>query len=162
MTSPINSSQAYSYFGLILGALPPFTMVIKWIGGTTSVEGPSVFLVLLALAGAATGLVGYSTGRFIPVAVRYASKFRFPNRVLLLSMFGLAWGGVSGLVGGLFLSIIGSIFAGILGGVAGAITLPVLVALHSMMRRGDLIETKHFVPIAFGITLTVCALILGL
>jgi hypothetical protein len=29
------------------------------------------------------------------------------------------------------------------------------------VRVGDFIETKHFLPIAFGIALSVCALILG-
>ncbi|MEO8574225.1 MAG: hypothetical protein ABI481_09675 [Pyrinomonadaceae bacterium] len=161
MTSPIDSRKAYSYFGLMIGALPPFAMVFRGIDKTFPSDRLLVFFLLLALAGVATGIVGYATGRFIPSAVRYASRFRFPNRILLLLAMGFAWGAVSGAIGGLFLYVVGSIFAGIVGGLVGAVVLPILATTHSMMRRGDLIEMKHFLPIAFGITLTFCAFILG-
>ncbi|HUR99318.1 MAG TPA: hypothetical protein VMZ26_14735 [Pyrinomonadaceae bacterium] len=163
MTFPVGSRKTYSYFGWMMGTLPPFAMVFKIIGETALYNRFSILLItLLAMAGLATGIVGYATGRFIPAAVGYASSFRLPNRALLLSMFGLAWGAVSGAIGGLFLFVVGSVFAGIVGGLVGAVALPVLATLHSLMRRGDVIEARHFLPIAFGITLTLCGLIAGL
>ena len=162
MTSPIDSRKAYSYFGLMIGSLPPLAMLFNWIGGLARVDGLFVLLLLTTVAAGATGAVGYSTGRYIPAAVKYASRFGFPNHLLLLSMFGFAWGAISGAIGGLFLFVIGAVPGSIVGGVVGATVLPVLATLHSLMRRGDLIEMKHFLPISFGITLTLCAFILGL
>jgi len=161
MTWPIDSRKTFAVFGLMIGLMPPVALVLKGIGETTPGDRVDVFLAVLTAAGIATGIIGYVTGRFIPAAISYTSKFRFPNRVFLLSMIGLAWGMVSGAIGGLFLFIIGSILAGIVGGLVVAVVLPVLVALRSFVRRGDFIEVKHFLPIAFGITLTLCALILG-
>ena len=163
MTRPIDSRKAFSYFGLVIGSLPPFALVFKIIGETMPAQRiPILFLTLLAVAGIATGVSGYASGRFVPSLVSRVSQFRLPNRLALISLIGLAWGTVSGALGGLFIFLVGSIFGGIAGGVIGAVTLPILVAFHSALRTGDFIEIKHFLPIAFGITLTLCALILGL
>lgn len=163
MTNPINSKRAFSYFGLLIGTMPPFALIFKIISETVAVERiPILFLVLLGTAGVTTGVVGYATGRFVPGAVNGFARFRLANRVVLLSLVGFVWGGFSGAIGGLFIFIIGAFFAAIAGGVIGAVALPVLVALHTALRRGDLIEIKHFLPMAFGVTLSLCAFILGL
>ena len=162
MSAPIDSKKAIGYFGILLGTLPPFALLLKVVGETAPV-GPSssLFIALLAVASVVTGLTGYASRKFVASAVESSSHFRLPNRIVALSVIGLAWGAASGAVGGLFLFVIGSIFAGIVGGVIGAVTLPLLIGLRSFVRHGDLVEMRHFLPIAFGITLTLCALILG-
>ena len=162
MTSPIDSRKVYSYFGLIIGALPPSALALNFISGLNQIGGLPIILLLLTLAAATTGTVGYAAGRYISAAVNHASRFRFPNHLLFLSVCGLAWGAVSGAIGGLFLFVFGFVPAGIIGGLVGAVVLPILATLHSLMRHGDFIEMKHFLPIAFGITLTLCALFVGL
>ena len=124
-------------------------------------QGPLLFLFLLTAAGIGTGVAGYTTGRFVPSLVERIWKFHVANRLALLSLTGFAWGAVSGAIGGLFLFIIGSVFAGIIGGLVGAVARPMLVGLRAPLRRGDFIELKHFLPIAFGITFSLCALVLG-
>lgn len=163
MSFPLDSKKVFAYFGFMIGVMPPFALVFKIIIETIPVERiPVLFIILLAAAGIATGLAGYATGRLVPSAVNATAKFALPNRIALLSLVGLAWGAVSGAIGGLFLFFIGAIFAGIAGGVVGAFTVPVLACFHSALRSGDFIEFKHFLPIAFGITLSLCALVLGL
>ncbi len=162
MTRPIDSRKTFAYFGLIFGALPPAALVFKIIGETMPVEqAPILFLILLSAAGVGTGVAGYASGRFIPSMIERIGKVHVMNRLALLSLTGFAWGAVSGAIGGLFLFIIGSVFAAITGGVVGAVALPVMVGLRAPLRRGDYIELKHFLPIAFGITLSLCALVLG-
>jgi MFS family permease len=162
MTRPVDSKKAFAYFGLIFGALPPFALVFKIIGETTPYnQSPMLFLVLLSAAGVGTGVAGYATGRIIPSLIERIEKVHVANRLALLALTGFGWGAVSGAVGGLFLFIIGSMFAAIVGGIIGSVALPVLVGLRAPLRRGDFIELKHFLPIVFGITLTLCAFILG-
>ncbi len=162
MTYPIDSRKAFAYFGLMIGSLPPFALVLKIISETMPPSSiPIMFLVLLTAAGVMTGIAGYASARFIPSAIDRVSHFGLPNRIALLTLIGFGWGAVSGAVGGLFLFIVGAIFAGIVGGIIGAVTFPVLVVLFSSLRRGDFIEMKHFLPIAFGITLSLCAFILS-
>ena len=162
MSAPIDSKKAVGYFGILIGTLPPFALLLKVVGETMpGAQMSSVLLVLLAVAGVASGLTGYGFRRFVSSAIDSSSHYRLANRIVALSIIGLLWGAASGAVGGLFLFLIGSIFGGIFGGAIGAVTLPLLIGLRSFVREGDLVEMRHFLPIAFGITLTVCALILG-
>lgn len=161
MTRPIDLRNAFGYFGLMIGSLPPLAFVLKALLANGS--GNTGLLLLIAAAGIVTGIVGFRIGRsFVPDALRYISTFSLGSRLPLWILLGFVWGAVSGAAGGLFIFLIGSIFAGILGGLVGAMTVPTMVVLHSLLREGDLIETKHFLPIAFGITLTFCGYLLGL
>jgi hypothetical protein len=162
MSCPIDSKKAYAYFGFMIGLMPPYALILKIVSETMpGSRVPFLFLALLAVAGTATGIVGYATGRIVPAAMKSVSDLAWPNRIAFLSLIGLGWGAISGIVGGLFLFVIGAVFAGIAGGIIGAVCLPVLAGLHSLLRSGDFIELKHFLPIAFAITLSLCAFILG-
>ena len=161
MTRPLDSRQAFGYFGLMIGSLPPLAIVLKAL--LSPRPGPTGLLLLIAAAGLVTSVVGFQIGRrYVPGTLRYFSGFSFPNRIALWTALGVAWGATSGAAGGLVIFLIGSIFAGIAGGVIGAVAVPLIVALHSSVRVGDFIETKHFLPIAFGVILSICAFILGL
>lgn len=162
MVRPVDSNKAFAYFGLIVGSLPPFALVFKVIGETIHVERvPVLFLVLLTAAGVGTGVAAYASGRLVASLVGRMGNFHVANRVALLSLTGFAWGAFSGAIGGLFLFIIGSVFAAIIGGMVGSVALPLFVGLREPLRRGDMIEVRHFLPIAFGITFSLCALLLG-
>ena len=161
MTRPVDSRQAFGIFGAMMGSLPPLALAVQILvisrGRTTGL------FLLIAAAAVVTTIVAFQIGRnYIPGALRYISGFSLPNRVALWSFLGLVWGAASGAAGGLLILLVGSIFAGIVGGMVGAIAVPVMVGLHSSVKVGDFIETKHFLPIAFGVILSICAFILGL
>jgi len=161
MSHPIDLRSAYAYFGLMIGIMP----LLAWLLALCMLRGarggvPAVLLIFIA-AGAVTGIVGYLTGRFVATAVERAGQFRQPNRIMLIVLTGLAWGAVSGAAGGLLIFIVGAIFAAIIGGVIGALCLPVIATLFGLVRKGDLIELKHFLPITLGTTLSVCAFVVG-
>ena len=164
MSRPISSARVYSYFGLLIGTLPPFALALKIAGETMPSDQARLLslTLLLAISGHAAGLAGYWSGRFIPAAMDRIATLRQPNRIAMVSLLGLAWGAFSGAIGGVFIFIVGSVFAAIAGGLVGAVALPVLVALKSTVSRGDFVELKHFQPIALGISLTLCAFVLGL
>ena len=161
MKNPLDSRKALGYFGLMIGSLPPLSLAIKVL--LSEGAGMIVFSVLMAVAGILTGIVGLALGRrFACGALRKMSSFALPNRVALWSVLGLAWGIISGAAGGVVFLLVGSIPGAIIGGMVGAVTVPSMIALHSTVRMGDFIEAKHFLPIAFGITLSLCAFIAGL
>ena len=162
MTRPMDSRQAFGAFGMMISALPPLALVIK-ILVNDGVHAATGLLLLIAAAGTVTGVVALKLGqRYVPGALRSTSGFSVPNRVALWALTGSLWGAISGAAGGLVIFLVGSIFAAIAGGIVGALTVPVMVALLSSVRVGDFVETKHFLPIAFGVTLSICAFILGL
>ena len=80
-----------------------------------------------------------------------------------LSVFiGALWGIAAGGLGGLFLFLIGSFFGAVIGGLVGAIALPAFLIPYNSVREGEAVALSHFMPIAVGVTATICAAILRL
>ena len=162
MTNPIDSTKAFAYFGFMIGTMPPMTLAIRTIADGNAGEAIEVlFLVLLILAGIVAGSVGYISGQLVPAVMNAFRDFRTMNRIAMFVMIGFVWGAAAGAAGGVMLFVFGAIFAGIAGGIVGAICVPAFAILHDTLRRGDLIEMKHFLPIGFALTLSLCAFILG-
>lgn len=82
--------------------------------------------------------------------------------VLALPFIGLLWGGVAGAAGGIVVFIFGAFFGAILGGMVGSVALPLFTIFHRLLKKGESIERKHFLPLAFGITFIICGFIFGL
>ncbi len=82
--------------------------------------------------------------------------------ILALPFVGILWGILSGGAGGAVILLFGAIFGAILGGIVGSFALPVFTILHRLLKKGDQIERKHFLPLAFGITFIISAFMLGL
>lgn len=162
MLNPIDSRKAFGYFGFMLGFMPLSTVTLRAVlMDNVQTSGEAFFALLFLGAALLTAAVGYAFGKSVPAMIERVRKYRQPNRLALLSVIGLVWGLVAGTAGGLLLFIIGAIFGGIIGATVGAVTVPVFATLHDLLRRGDLIEVRHFVPVAFGITLSLCAFLLG-
>jgi len=79
-----------------------------------------------------------------------------------LPFVGMLWGILAGGAGGIIIFVIGAIFGAALGGAVGMAALPALAVFHRLLKKGDQLDRKHFLPIAFGIIFTISAFILGL
>jgi len=82
--------------------------------------------------------------------------------ILLSPFIGILWGIMAGGAGGVIIFLVGAIFGAFIGGMVGGAALPLFLIFHRLLRKGEFIEQKHFLPIAFGITFTICSFILGL
>ncbi len=159
MKNPLSLEKTFSYLGLILGAFPPAAMFIRFaIDGR--VEG-WVFGVMLII-NLISSVVGFFSGKVIAKAVRYFENLNWMTMILVLPFLGLLWGIGAGGAGGIIVFVIGAFFGAILGGIVGSVALPAFTILHRFLKKGEMIEFKHFLPIAFGITFTICGFILGL
>ena len=159
MKNPLSLDKTFSYFGLILGTLPPAAMFIRFaIDG--HLEG-WIFGVMLII-NLISSVVGFFSGKVIAKAIRYFENLKWSTMILALPFLGLLWGIVSGGAGGIIVFIIGAFFGALLGGIVGGIALPAFTILHRSLKKGEMIELKHFLPIAFGITSIICGFILGL
>ena len=79
-----------------------------------------------------------------------------------LALIGLLWGAVSGAAGGVIVFFFGAFFGAVLGGIVGSVALPLFTVFHRWLKKGESIELKHFLPVAFGVTFVICGFILGL
>lgn len=157
----LDTEKALSYFGFLLGLLGPLAIVLKLV--ITSSHDPFAFVVLSfgVVVTATTSAVGYFTGKVVGRAVRKIEEYTLLLMVLASVGLGLGWGIFTGIIGGLFILVFGAIPGGIVGGIAGTLALPPFVLLHRYLKTGDVIERSKFNPIAAGIILSLCALLLG-
>lgn len=159
MSNPLSLEKTFSYFGLLLGVFPPAAMFLRF-AVDARLDG-WVFGVMLII-NLISAVVGFFSGKVVAKAVRSAEKLGWLSMILVVPFLGLLWGAVSGAAGGVVVFIFGAFFGAILGGMVGSAALPVFTIIHRLLKKGESIELKHFLPVAFGITFVICGFILGL
>ena len=159
MKNPLSLEQTFSYLGLLLGAFPPAAMFIRF-----AVDGKIdgwVFGVMFII-NLISAVVGFFSGKVVAKMVRLAESTSWTSMLLLLPVIGLIWGIVTGAAGGVVVFFFGAFFGAVLGGIVGGIALPFFTIFHRLLKKGESIELKHFLPVAFGVTFVICGYILGL
>ena len=164
MRHPVSTEKAFAFFGLMLGSLPPAAIFFRILAdkGLPNLLDDLWIVPMLLITNVTAAIVGYFTGMKVATTVRYLHRLSLHRSMLLLPLIGILWGMAAGGAGGLFLFLIGALFGAVIGGTVGAVALPAFAVLHRSLKRGDVIELRQFLPLSFGITLTICAFILGL
>ncbi len=161
--NPISIEGAFSYFGLLLGIFPPAAFFLKMLFDIGEFKGESAWLLLLmVVVNAAAASVGYFSGKVVGKIVFSLEKYPWWMMMLLMPFIGILWGMTSGGTAGLFVFIFGAIFGAAIGGAVGGTALPLFALFHRLFKKGDKIERKLFLPIAFGISLMISAFILAM
>jgi hypothetical protein len=166
MKNPITNEKAFARFGLMLGTFPPMVIFGKYLFPLfkyptgDNIEVVTLFLLFINIICAIAGY--YSGKKIISQLVAKTEKYSWTSMLLLSPLIGILWGIITGGISGVFIYIIGAIFGAIIASMVGSVALTTFTVFHRLFKRGDSIEQKHFLPIAFGITATVCAFILGL
>jgi hypothetical protein len=163
MQKPLDTEKAYSYFGLMLGLLPPASLILRFTIDSRIFQSDGAWLVpLLLFMNVVSATVGFFSGKFIGRAARQIETYKWWTMLSAAPFLGLLWGMIAGGSGGLVIFIIGAFFGAFIGGIVGAVALPIFAVFHRLLKRGDVIEYRQFLPLALGITLTICSFILGL
>ena len=163
MAHPISTEKAFSYFGALLGALPPLALLTRFMLDTKGIRGEDAWLIgVFAIVNVVSAVVGYFSGRLIAKMVKNLEKSSWTTMILALPFVGIILGMMSGGAGGAVILLFGAIFGAIIGGMVGSFALPVFTIFHRLLKKGDQIERKHFLPLAFGITFIISAFMLGL
>jgi hypothetical protein len=163
MSNPFSPEKAFAYFGLLLGVFPPLALFLRFFlemgpNRTGEVWMIGIFFIVDLLS----AIVGFFTGKLVGKMMRNLEARSWSVLLLAAPLVGLVWGILSGGAGGIIIFVIGAFFGAILGGAVGMVALPAFAVLHRLLKRGDMIEQRHFLPLAFGITFTICSFILGL
>lgn len=162
MKNPLNTEKTYAYLGLLLGTFPPAAFFTKFAIDSRTALGEEAWIFgILFIVNLISAVVGYFSGKLISKSVREAEKYSWWTMFLVLPFVGMFWGMMAGGAGGAIIFIFGAFFGAILGALVGGVALPVFTIFHRLFKRGDVIELKHFLPIAFGITFAICSFILG-
>ena len=158
MRRPLTTEQAYRLFGTFLGLLPPFALFLRFFASTSGDEALWV-VALCAGMNAVCCLVGRWFGGYLG---RWAGDPRARSRAgfaLVIFLMAVSWSVVTGGLGGLLFFGIGAIFGVFFATPVALAAFPVFAILHRLITRGGMIDERHTWPLAFGIPLTIAAVI---
>jgi hypothetical protein len=152
---------------MLLGALPPAAIFIQLLGqGLRDLrifDSDAVSLLFLfAVMNVVCCLVGWCVGSGLAHAALKAEHGSWLKMVLTMPLIGTAWGGMTGLAGGFLFFGIGAFVGAAFAIPIGAVAFLVFALFHRLLERGGMIETRHFLPLACGITTVIAALIMGI
>ena len=163
MENPLSIEKTFAYFGLLLGVFPPLAIFIKFLSEKGIFRGEDFWVIgVVAIINLISAIVGYFSGKFVGRIVAELEMWSWTKMILALPFVGMFWGILTGGAGGIIVFGVGAIFGAILGAAVGGIALPAFTVLHRLMKQGDKLDRKHFLPIGFGIVLIICAFIFGL
>ena len=160
MRRPLTTEEAYRWFGTFLGLLPPFALFERFLTETGNFKefSPVAFCVAMNVVCCLVGRwFGGCLGRWAGNP-RTRSRAGFAFAVFVMA---IAWSVVTGGLGGAPFYLIGALFGPFLAAPVALVGFPAFAILHRLISRGGMIEARHTWPLAFGIPLTIAAVIMS-
>jgi hypothetical protein len=158
MRRPMTTEQAYRLFGTFLGLIPPLALFERTLAKT---HGDEAFWFALFCVG--MNAICCSVGRWFGAHLgRWAGDPRKRSRTrfaFVVFVMALTWSVVTGASGGVLVFGIGAIFGVFCAAPVAFAAFPAFAILHRLISRGGMIEARHAWPLAFGIPLTIAAVI---
>jgi len=162
MKRPLNDKQVFAYFGLLLGIFPPAAIFLRFYFNAGNFRSDDFwFLGIVAVVNLISAVVGYFSGKEVGKIIGEFEKLSWSKMLLVSPFIGILWGALAGGAGGIIIFFVGAIFGAIFGAAVGSFALPAFSIFHRLLKKGDNLEQKHFLPLSFGITFIICAFILG-
>jgi hypothetical protein len=162
MRSPLTAMQAYGMLGLFLGAFPPAAYFIRSGAYGLDHNGSPVLLAMLLFMNIVCALVGWRMGMVFGERAQRLERDSWSKMFLGISLIALGWAGVTGFSGGVIVLVIGGIFGAFFAAPVAMAGFALFSVIHRLMERGALMERRHVLPVAIGISLTISAFIMGL
>lgn len=163
MKNPIETRKVFAYFGLILGTFTPAAMFTRFFIDARIYRTEDFWILGLMLAvNLIAAAVGYASGKLIGRIVFDLEKHSWSEMLLTLPFVGVLWGLITGGAAGLIVLIFGAFFGAFLGASVGAFAFPVFTVFHRLLKRGDKMDGRHFLPLALGVAFVISAFFLGI
>ncbi|MDT7543380.1 MAG: hypothetical protein QOE33_3284 [Acidobacteriota bacterium] len=158
MRRPLTTEQAFARFGLLLGVLPPAAIFLRLINLWHVAQGFGLIFLPMLLTCAFLGR---------QMSARAGRKFDERERDSWCGMMiaaleeAFVWAAATGAAGGAIFFGIGAIFGFACALPIAFVAFALFVPLHRLLARGGMIDARHLQPLAWGINLTIAALILS-
>jgi hypothetical protein len=158
MRIPMNPKDTFGMFGFLLGLFPPAAIFYQLFSNS---GGRPIMFALLVVMNIICAGAGYGMGKTLGPCAMNIERYSWPRMIINSSLLGLIWGLIVGGAGGFLFFGIGAFAGMVCASLIAMVAFPVFSILHRWLEHGTQIELKHFLPMAFGITLIIAALILG-
>ncbi len=161
MRHPLSARRAFAFYGMLTGTLPPAAIFYKSFGWA-NVASETWLLLICVLMSVACAATGYWFGGVLSQSLADLKRKGWHRALLGALWLGAVWGACAGALGGLVFFGIGAVFGATYGLLGGALAFALFTPLHRLLSRGDMIDARHFWPVACGITAALAALIVNL
>ncbi len=163
MKNPLSVEKTFARLGLLLGAFPPAALFTRFFIDSRIFQGEDVWILgVAAIVTLISTVVGYFSGKLIGNIVFELEKMSWSKMLTALPFIGIFWGIMAGGAGGIIIFGVGAFVGAVIGGLVGGAALPFFSIFHRLLKRGDKIESRHFLPLAFGVAFIISAFFLGL
>jgi hypothetical protein len=158
MRRPVSTERAFARFGLLLGLLPPAAIFIRLVllshfAGAFYLLFTPVMLVCTLMG----HMMGASAGRTFDESERGSWC-----RTLVDALEdAFVWAAATGAAGGAIFFGVGAIFGLLCALPVAMLAFALFAPLHRLLARDGMIDARHLAPLAWGINLTISALILS-
>lgn len=158
MRRPLTTEQAYRLFGTFLGLIPPLAIFERTLA---KAHGDEAFWLslLCVVMNMICCLVGRWFGAHLGRRVGDPRRHSRTAFVFVVFILAFSWSAVTGSAGGVLVFGIGAFFGVFCAAPVAFAGFPAFAILHRLISRGGMIEARHAWPLAFGIPLTIAALI---
>lgn len=161
LSPALSTEEAYAWFGTFLGLFPPFAIFCRMLTNGFRDDAALGWGLLLLTMNAVCCLVGRKFGARLGSRVGDPRAWSWLVLIFCSMLMGTAWGVVTGAAGGAVGFGIGAI-PGVICAVPIALAaFPIFATLHRAVSRDGMIEERQLWPLAFGIPVTIAALILS-
>lgn len=161
MLQPLTSEEAYRWFGTFLGLFPPCALFSRVLLHADLGAYTLFWTALCVGMNVVCCLVGRKFGAYVGRKAgdpRSHSWLQFAFCPLIMAVL---WGVVTGGLGGAVFFLFGAIFGVVCAVPVALVAFPVFAVLHRLLSHGGMIEERQIWPLAFGVPMTITALILG-
>ncbi|HVG28291.1 MAG TPA: hypothetical protein VM864_01090 [Pyrinomonadaceae bacterium] len=158
MRRPVPTERAFARFGLLLGLLPPAAIFLRLalLSHFTGLFN-LIFLPMLLVCALMGRRMGAHAGRTFDESER-ASR----GRTLVDALEdAFIWAAATGGAGGAIFFGFGAVFGFACALPVAMLAFALFAPLHRLLARDGMIDARHLAPLAWGINLTISALILS-
>ncbi|MDQ3907336.1 MAG: hypothetical protein M3268_03225 [Acidobacteriota bacterium] len=161
MRRPVTTERAFALFGLLLGTLPPAAIFGRFLIGARTSNQAMVFLAFMLPMLAICALLGRFMAKRLGRRFDEAERGSWLRTMLVALGCAFVWAAATGTAGGLPVFLVGGVFGFACALPCALIAFSVFVPLHRSLARGGMIDARHLHPLAWGINLSLAALILS-
>lgn len=163
LKNPLSIEKTFANFGLLLGIFPPAAIFIRFLTVWKIFQSEDFWILgIVAVVILISAITGYFSGKRVGRIVFELEKASWSKMLLTVPFVGIFWGLIAGGAGGTVILGIGALAGAAIGGLVGAAALPFFSIFHRLLKRGDQIENRYFLPLSIGTTAIIIAFILGL
>jgi hypothetical protein len=159
MRRPLTNERAFARFGFLLGALSPAAIFCRiMIALGDKMIWMLLFFVPMLLICA---FLGRRMGARAGSGFDESERGSWWRTIFDALEDAFVWAAVTGTAGGVLVFGVGALLGFVCALPVALVAFLLFAPLHRLLARGGMIDARHFYPLAWGINLTIAALILS-